>query len=521
MTAPACLSLSLSRPRLCAIALPELRIEMARGLAREGQPLAVVIARARGAVRDEASLLGNTRLDEVSSEARALGVRAGQTIAAARARTAELAVRVVHVDAVNSALASLAEAALAFGAHAYFEAGGVAGDVVWCDVTGCAHLFAGERALAQSLAAQVRAMGHACRLAIADGPRIAAAAARFAPASKPGPLLIPPGKGAMALHRLPLVALPLGGEAIAWLGKLGVRTAGDLARLPRASLGTRLGIEGSRVMQLLGGDDRERLPPYVPPEVPEERAELEYGIAASEALVFVVKRLADRLSPRLAGRCSKARRLELVLSLDRALLPPDERENPTRTLEVNSPAPLATVDELLRVLRARIESYEIEAPILAVTLRALQLVTSEGQPLDLLVPEARAERALPRLGAELVAELGEGRVGTFALCDSWIPEERARLVSLSQAAPARARPALHHALLSGAPEPSRLLRGSLSFRESESHTRTLLERIEAVEWWKRGPRSKSFLAAWLEDRHAMAWLEVDPEDPPRLRGWMD
>ena len=440
-------------------------------------------------------------------------------------------------------LAGLAEMTLAFGPRTFFEAGGVAGDVVWCDVTGCAHLHAGasvapEHALALRLEERVRAMGHACRVAISDGPRIAAAAARFAPASKPGPLVIPAGKGAAALHRLPLASLPLGEEAVRWLTKLGVRTAGDLARLPRRSLGTRLGKEGPRVMALLLGDDRDCLAPHVPPEVPEERAELEYGIAMGEALVFVVKRLADRLSSRLAGRSQKTQRLELCFRLDRALLPDrggtDEHAHKV-SLEIAPPAPLGRADELLAVLRARLESWEAPAPVLEVTLRAKELVTSEGQPLDLLVPEARAERALPRLGAELAAELGEGSVGTLALCDSWIPEERAWLVSLSfppkpssprprcggvaDVPSRRANPRAHHSLLSGAPEPSRVLRVGLPYREVSPLR--LLERIETIAWWREGV-SRSFFVSWTSEAQAMAWVEVDSKvGEPWLRGWMD
>src|SRR5215472_9505722 len=99
--------------RFAAIALPCVRLELAQAALAQGHaPLAVVIARPGGAVKDEASLLGNTRLDEVNAEARALGVRAGQTIAAARARASALRVRVVSVDAVQKELSSVAEAAL-------------------------------------------------------------------------------------------------------------------------------------------------------------------------------------------------------------------------------------------------------------------------------------------------------------------------------------------------------------------------------------------------------------------------
>src|SRR5439155_22143854 len=107
-----------------AVYLPWVRVELARArmpLEEQKAPLAIVIARPGGAVKDERSLLGNTRLDEVSPEAYALGVRAGQTIAAARAKSADLRVSVVAMDAVTEVLARVAEAGLAFGATTSFD----------------------------------------------------------------------------------------------------------------------------------------------------------------------------------------------------------------------------------------------------------------------------------------------------------------------------------------------------------------------------------------------------------------
>jgi protein ImuB len=510
--------------RFAAIALPLVRVEIARAaLAPEEGPLAVVIARADGAVKDEASLLGNTRLDEVSPEARALGIRAGQTIAAARARAADLRVRVVHVDAVRGVLAAVAEAALAFGAIVAFEAGGIAGDVVWADVTGCAHLFAckgdqeGERTLASKLRERVRAMGHVCRVAIADGLRVAAAVARFARglAADCPALIVPPSSNAFAMCALPLAALPLDPRTVRWLGKVGIRVVGDLQRLPRRALGTRLGAAGPRVMQLLAGDDRERLVPHVPPEVIEESAELEYGIESVEALVFVCKRLADRVSARLEGRASKVARLVLAASLDR---PRSEARKGGVLLELTLPTPLAKPDELLAVLRARLESYEVEAPILAVTLRAHDLAAAEGTLLDLFAPEAKAEHTLPRLGAELSAELGAPRVGTLALADTWIPEERTVLVPLA-ARPA-VKSAARAALVSGGREPTRVLALRVPYRER--HAMRLLERVEAVEWWRRGTGGKSYYAGWAEAARALAWVALDHvTGEARVEGWLD
>ena len=70
--------------RVCAVSLPELRVELVRDATmHETTPLGIVVA---APPLTEAKLLGNTRLDVVSREARALGVARGQTIAQARAR---------------------------------------------------------------------------------------------------------------------------------------------------------------------------------------------------------------------------------------------------------------------------------------------------------------------------------------------------------------------------------------------------------------------------------------------------
>src|SRR5580700_4547622 len=125
--------------RIAAMYLPFVRIELARARAQnEGALLAVVIARPGGAVKDERSLLGGTRLDEVSREARAWTVRRGETIAAARAKCAGLLVRVVGEGDVRGALEAVAECGLAFGRTASIDE---SRDVVCIDVTGCGHLF--------------------------------------------------------------------------------------------------------------------------------------------------------------------------------------------------------------------------------------------------------------------------------------------------------------------------------------------------------------------------------------------
>ncbi|MDB4998031.1 MAG: polymerase IV-like protein ImuB, partial [Myxococcaceae bacterium] len=550
--------------RIAAISLPDLHVEVVRANARAnagakttavdpelhahaqadaagvrvGMPLAIVVA---PAPLTEAKLLGNTRLDVVSREARALGVQPGQTIAQARARAANLAVRVVRPEAVQGVLARLAEVSLAFGATVSFsfsnagssakdakdgkgkDAGASAshGDVVWVDVTGCAHLHAprerdrtaaatandGEAILAARLASVFGGLGHSCAVAIADGPRVAAILARAAASARasasaraaasirdgarprpsdhrfedddPPLVVVPSGKNAIALAPLPVSALPIGADDARWLAKLGVRTIGELRALPRSALASRLGVRAPVIIGLAEGDDRAPLTSYVPPEIPEEETTLEYGVEGSEALTFVAKTLSDRLATRLAGRAVAASRIELDLVLDVALLrdqrdsgqSPVDRVDRIQRIAIELPAPLSSASDLLAALRPKIERAVLRAPVLAAKLRAASLVHKPQAALSLFESQPKAERALPRLVAELAADLGVEAVGKLALGDACLPEERSRFVRLemkakstsaisnapsSNASSTRStRPRRH--MLASVPEPTRIL----------------------------------------------------------------
>ncbi len=515
--------------RVACIALPQIRVEIARekeGRQVEGKnlpPLAVVIARPGGTIRSERDVLGNTRLDVVSREARASGVRVGHTVAAARAKCALLSVRVVAESAVRTGLARVAEVALAFGPRAAFD---VATDVVWVEIGGCAHLLGGERELAQALEGRVRALGHACRVSIADGPRIAAAVARFGSAraaAQRSALVVPEGKGDEAMRALPVEALGLEGEdqnLAVWLRDLGLRTCGDLQSLPRRSLGARLGARTKDVMQLLSGEDRAPLDAWHPPEVPEERTELEWGVSSVEALAFVARALCDRLAARLEGRAMAAARIGLVLGLDRALL--GEGASSSLSIDVALPVPILRATDLFAVVRTRLERLDLPAPVLSVTLRALELSSSRPRALDLLAPEPKAERALTPLVAELTADLGAASVGTLVLADTWSPDERTRLMPFGGTSISALRHAaggtgpyaaagaadVPSALVTSAIEPSRLVHSARRLCKplDPQEGVTLLARLDAVEWWRRHSPRRDFCAVW--DGAGLAWVEV-------------
>ncbi|MFN0064448.1 MAG: hypothetical protein ACKVPX_18240 [Myxococcaceae bacterium] len=500
--------------RIAAIALHELRLELVRrrtGL--EKGPLALVLARPDSSVKDERSLLGNTRLDEVSSEARAWGVFPGHTVAAARAKLASLPVRVLPLEVTRDALASLAEAALAFGATTSFALDPA---VVWVDITGCAHLHAsptdtaGESTLAHTLSTKIAGWGHACRVAISDGPQVALAMAYFATKNVS---VVQPGKAREALAPLPIAALSLSGEQHTWLGNLGIRTVGQLQSMPQGPLALRLGASATRVLALLRGEDALPLTPYVPPEIIEERVDFEYGVETTEGLLFVVRRLVSVVEARLSARGHFATALELRLMLDRAL----SKGVPELKLVFQFPEPLRDAASLLAVMKIRLEATALPAPVRALCLRAPGTARRTARPQSLFAPLAKAELHLPRLSAELLAELGPERVGVFELRNTWLPRARAALVPPGQ----KRAVGVGQNLPSAAPEPLRRL-WTAKPHVVQGTLRTLV-RAEGLEWWKRtstGP--VDWAAEWLPPWGALAWVQLLPErDQAWFLGWVD
>ncbi len=531
---------------MAAISFSSLRIELARELDPflERRPLAIVIARDKTnptkEVTDEASLLGNTRLDEISREAAKYGILPGFTIAAARAKCADLSVRVVLEHAVEEALARIAELALAFGATVSFSS---QEDTVWADVTGCAHLHDardldnGEKILAEKLEEKIRAQNHDASIAIADGPRVALAFARHARSARKTSslraLVIPRSATKQAVLALPIDALPIDSAAKHWLSRLGLKSAADLSKLPRSSLGARLGSQSRDLFSFLEGADVSPLDPYRPPQTPVERIDLEYGIEGGEALLFVVKMLATRMSARLEGRALGATEMDLTFELDDAARNRAKKKRSRVIRTIVLAAPIRTEADLFAVLRARIDAAErrretFEAPILAIELAATKLARTVERELDLLARETSGERALPLLIAELSADLGKEHVGILALENTHRSELRAKLVPVGEKK--NVMPICTH---DDGPEPTRFLSEPISIEKVEIEPKLrLISRSAWIEWWKETEGSAAigerdaegsahdWCTAWSPQVGATAWIDVDLATGNKIiRGW--
>lgn len=163
---------------------------------------------------------------------------------------------------------------------------------------GDAALATRATALADAALADAALDGRArCRVGVADGLFAAVLAARVG-------LVVEPGASAAFLAPLPVATLEHADPAVALVGlfqRLGLRSLGDVAALPVATLVGRFGPAGARVSRLCRGLDDRPPRPRVPPPDLTVAAELDPPAAQVEAAAFVARSLAEELGARLAA----------------------------------------------------------------------------------------------------------------------------------------------------------------------------------------------------------------------------
>jgi protein ImuB len=188
----------------------------------DSQPFALVSEATHGTI-----------LDAVNSAARAAGTKAGQKLTDARAICPALAVAAGDREADTAALGRLALWSRRWCPWTATDGH----DALLLDTTGGAHLFGGEAPMLKDMQARFATLGLATRIALA--PTIGAAWALSHFSADHAPVRCPQEGMATALTALPIESLRLDGAAALLLRRLGLKTVGALAAVPRMSLARR------------------------------------------------------------------------------------------------------------------------------------------------------------------------------------------------------------------------------------------------------------------------------------------
>jgi protein ImuB len=395
-------------------------------------PLQRILRERDGRSRTPIAVLGEGCIVCCDAEARAAGVRPGMTAAQALGALGRLETIPLDVAGDRAALRALAEALLALAPAVEVSPP----DALLLDAS-AAHLVSGlgpeqagteqaERGLAARALALVGEMGYAARIAAATGR----APARALACHTRGETIrwVPHAGTRQALASLPLSALGLGEAVVARLGELGVVDAGGLARLPEGTLAHRFGPEGVLAARLARGEDASPLVPYLPETLPEEGAELEGPAESAEPLLFVLKRLADRVASRLLGRGLGATRLKLVLKLE-----PRGEER----IEAPLAQPTAVAARWLAPLKEHLFTLRLPGAVVGLRLVAVEVAPVAVEQLVL----RQAQDSRPEVVAALEGVLARlaVRLGAQALIAAE-PVERYRPERAYRAVPFRAGP---------------------------------------------------------------------------------
>ena len=356
------------------------------GTPAEEAPFATVIAAG-----------GRQLIAAVNPAAAAAGLAPGMNLADALSFQPGLATAAAEPAADAAALDRLAEWCGRYSPWtapdgAPGEAGGVK-----IEITGCAHLWGGEAALAADLARRLLRQNIAQRIAIAGSLGAAWALARFA-ASAGQPVLAGPGEEQAALAALPVEALRLDPSMAAGLRRVGLQRIGELIAMPRDALARRFGEAVARRLDQAQGDLPEPLSPLG--EAPVRRVRLSFAepIADPADLARAAERLADDLVVRLAREGMGARRLDLAFH---------RIDGRVEHIRLGTARPSRDPRHLAGLLRARLETID---PGLGVEDMILSVFAVEKLP-----AEQMALNPLPPLyGNPLPPSGGEGRVRVAA-----------------------------------------------------------------------------------------------------------
>jgi protein ImuB len=179
-------------------------------------------------------------------------------------------------------------------------------DGIMLDVTGCAHLYGGEQAMAAHVVRLITAKGFTPKHAMAGTPDCAHVLARFSEITH-----VPEGGEREAVSRLPVAALKTGADTMTALMRAGLKTLGDVAARQSQIFRSRFGQEVTRKLARILGEENVRITPLRPEPALSEQQMFMEPLHQVEYLLHSMSGLIERLCERLesageGGRCFEA-----------------------------------------------------------------------------------------------------------------------------------------------------------------------------------------------------------------------
>lgn len=303
-------------------------------------------------------------------------------------------------------------------------------DTVLLDIAGQGLLFGAPQAkqasadeieaagnLANAIVQRAKALHLKISVGVAANPDVAVHAAR----SFKGVSIIPNGDELSQLQALSIKAIDCSlveidvkraREIQDTLALWGIRTFGDLARLPLPGIAERLGQDGVRLQKLARGKTDRRLKLVRPPIGFAQSLELEHPVCELEPLSFILSRLLNQLCANLHEYALATNELKIELKLE-------DRTQHQRAITL--PVPMRNPKTLLRLLLFDIEARPPQAPVVVVTIIA-EPVKPRAAQTGLFIPLAPEPEKLEITLARLAKLVGADNVGSPEILDTHRPD---------------------------------------------------------------------------------------------------
>ncbi|RPE79983.1 Y-family DNA polymerase [Vulcaniibacterium tengchongense] len=427
-------------------------------------------------------------LHSVNPAARALGLRPGQSLAAAQAISSGFATAEYDPGAERRAHELLAAWAYRFSSQVSTQLP----HAIVLEIGRSLKLFGPWPRLEARLREELHGLGFRHRLVAAPNPH----AARVLANAHDG-LGLTEATLLQGLGQLPVERAGFEREVAQALQRMGLRTLRQVFALPRDALARRFPRAVLAHLDAIRGE----APPlryYRPPDTFEQRIEFEHEVESSQALLFPLRRLCADLAAYLAGRDGGVQRFRLLLEHERCA---------DSTVEVGLLAPEREAAMLFELARGRLEQARAPAPVRGLRLLAHELPPFVPAERDLF--DARPQQAVPwaQLRERLRARLGDDAVHGLVLQGDHRPEhawsEQGGSTPLPAALP---------------PRPGWLLPQPTPLRD---HRLTVLAGPERIEsgWWDGEVRRDYYLVETSSGQRAWAWCHPGERGPFMLHGW--
>lgn len=464
------------------ILLPQLALDsVLRGRDDADQPLALL------------SGPGNRRvLQAVNPAARALGLRAGQTLTAAQALAQGFNTAEFDPVATERQQQLLAAWAYRFSSQVSLHYP----RALLLEVQSSLGLFGPWPHFEARLRAELNALGFGHRIVLASNP----VAARMLANAHDGLAATDSDATRAALSAMPIDRLGLPPEAATAFNRMGLRQLHQVLALPRDTLARRFAAPVQLHLDRLLGLRAMALDCYLPPDRFETRLELNFDVESSQALLFPLRRMIDDLAAFLAGRDAGVQRFNLAL---------EHAEGVDTLMPVGLLAAERDAGRLLELARGRLEQLTLRAPVRTLRLTAEELPTFVPLAGELFTARPQQQQSWEQLRERLRARLGDEAVRGVGLVADHRPE--CAWGSESVLAPG--------AILNPVPRPGWLLAEPRAVAPDSVRLLAGPERIESG-WWDGGDVRRDYYRVETDSGQCgWAYFQGGERDVLWLQGW--